>query len=53
MTVFHKAGIHLAGNHPMLVTGYGAYGRNVDMDYRPERMALIAEGWVLAYCHVR
>lgn len=53
ITIFHKDTLQLDGRNPMLVIGYGAYGRNVEMDYLPERAALLSHGWVLAFCHVR
>nr|XP_054758803.1 prolyl endopeptidase-like [Lytechinus pictus] len=53
ITVFHLESLPLNGQHPMLVVGYGAYGRNVEMEYTPQRMALLSNGWVLAFCHVR
>ncbi|XP_051936580.1 prolyl endopeptidase-like [Hippocampus zosterae] len=38
---------------PLLVHVYGAYGRDVDMRFRPEKSFLLEQGWALAYCHIR
>uniref|UniRef100_A0A3Q2YU44 Prolyl endopeptidase n=1 Tax=Hippocampus comes TaxID=109280 RepID=A0A3Q2YU44_HIPCM len=38
---------------PLLVHVYGAYGRDVDMRFRPEKRFLLEQGWALAYCHIR
>ncbi|XP_072173313.1 prolyl endopeptidase-like [Diadema setosum] len=53
MTVIHNKHLRLDGSNPLLVIGYGAYGRSVDMQYCTERRALVDRGWVLAFCHVR
>lgn len=53
MTVFHKAGLEDLAQQPLLVHVYGAYGMDLKMHFRPERRAMVDDGWILAYCHVR
>ncbi|XP_078591496.1 prolyl endopeptidase-like [Branchiostoma floridae x Branchiostoma japonicum] len=53
LTVFHKKDVEHAGKNPLLVHAYGAYGEDVNMSFRPERLVLLERGWVLAFCHVR
>ncbi|XP_078505803.1 prolyl endopeptidase-like isoform X2 [Lissotriton helveticus] len=52
ITVFHKPCQKLK-NSPLLVHVYGAYGIDLSMDFKPERLLLLEDGWILAYCHVR
>lgn len=37
----------------MLLHVYGAYGRDLNMQFSPESRLLLEQGWVLAYCHIR
>ncbi|XP_006882377.1 PREDICTED: prolyl endopeptidase-like isoform X2 [Elephantulus edwardii] len=54
VTVFHKTDSEEdLETKPLLVHVYGAYGMDLKMNFRPERRALIEDGWILAYCHVR
>lgn len=53
VTVFHRADASDLGKRPLLLHVYGAYGQDLRMDFRPERRALVDDGWILAYCHVR
>ncbi|XP_060042952.1 prolyl endopeptidase-like isoform X2 [Erinaceus europaeus] len=53
MTVFHKADVEDLTQKPLLVHVYGAYGVDLKMNFRPERRAMVDDGWILAYCHVR
>lgn len=53
VTVFHKVDANDLGKRPLLLHVYGAYGQDLQMDFRPERRALVDDGWILAYCHVR
>lgn len=53
VTVFHRADANDLGKRPLLLHVYGAYGQDLQMDFRPERRALVDDGWILAYCHVR
>jgi len=37
----------------MLITGYGAYGINLDKPYDEKYIPLLNRGWILAFAHVR
>ena len=42
-----------AAPSPCLLHVYGAYGSCLTPDFRPEHIALLRRGWVLAWAHVR
>ncbi|XP_042645376.1 prolyl endopeptidase-like isoform X5 [Tyto alba] len=53
ITVFHNANSKELHRKPLLVHVYGAYGIDLNMSFKEEKLMLIEEGWILAYCHVR
>lgn len=53
ITVFHKTTLNEMNDKPLLVHVYGAYGMDLNFDFKPEQMLLLKDGWILAYCHVR
>ncbi|XP_078000816.1 prolyl endopeptidase-like [Glandiceps talaboti] len=53
MSVFYKTDLQLDGSHPMLIHCYGAYGKDLDMEYKPGSLTLLDRGWILAFIHVR
>ncbi|XP_071595566.1 prolyl endopeptidase-like isoform X3 [Heliangelus exortis] len=53
ITVFHNMNSKELHRKPLLVHVYGAYGIDLNMSFREEKLMLIEEGWILAYCHVR
>ncbi|XP_008296298.1 prolyl endopeptidase-like [Stegastes partitus] len=53
VTLFHAAPVESLRQAPLLVHVYGAYGRDLNMDFSPEKKLLLEQGWVLAYCHIR
>uniref|UniRef100_A0A8D0GLA9 Prolyl endopeptidase n=1 Tax=Sphenodon punctatus TaxID=8508 RepID=A0A8D0GLA9_SPHPU len=53
ITVFHKTNSIELHRKPLLVHVYGAYGIDLNMSFRAEKLMLIEDGWILAYCHVR
>ncbi|XP_078477807.1 prolyl endopeptidase-like [Lampetra planeri] len=53
VTLFHTAPLGGLKQAPLLVHVYGAYGRDVSMDFCPDRRLLLEGGWALAYCHIR
>ncbi|NXY21048.1 PPCEL protein, partial [Atrichornis clamosus] len=53
LTVFHNTNSKELHRKPLLVHVYGAYGIDLNMSFKEEKLMLIEEGWILAYCHVR
>ncbi|KAG7512974.1 prolyl endopeptidase-like [Solea senegalensis] len=53
LTLFSAVPVEGLRPAPLLVHVYGAYGRDLCMDFCPEKRLLLEQGWVLAYCHVR
>ncbi|NXA46055.1 PPCEL protein, partial [Nothocercus julius] len=53
ITVFHNMKSKELHRKPLLVHVYGAYGIDLNMSFKEEKLMLIEEGWILAYCHVR
>ncbi|NXJ75560.1 PPCEL protein, partial [Trogon melanurus] len=53
ITVFHNTNSKELRRKPLLVHVYGAYGIDLNMSFKEEKLMLIEEGWILAYCHVR
>uniref|UniRef100_UPI003AAD8D24 prolyl endopeptidase-like n=1 Tax=Centroberyx gerrardi TaxID=166262 RepID=UPI003AAD8D24 len=53
VTVFHAVPVECLKEAPLLVHVYGAYGRDLNMEFCPERRLLMEQGWALAYCHIR
>lgn len=53
ITVFHNVNSKELHRKPLLVHVYGAYGIDLNMSFKEEKLMLIEEGWILAYCHVR
>ncbi|XP_025902034.1 prolyl endopeptidase-like isoform X2 [Nothoprocta perdicaria] len=53
ITVFHNTKSKELHRKPLLVHVYGAYGIDLNMSFKEEKLMLIEEGWILAYCHVR
>ncbi|XP_072265872.1 prolyl endopeptidase-like [Pyxicephalus adspersus] len=52
VTIFYKGGDKLT-QRPLLVHVYGAYGMDLNMNFKAENKLLVEDGWILAYCHVR
>ncbi|NXU58471.1 PPCEL protein, partial [Turnix velox] len=53
ITVFHNMNSKELHRKPLLVHVYGAYGIDLNMSFKEEKLMLFEEGWILAYCHVR
>lgn len=53
VTLFHTVPVEGLREAPLLVLVYGAYGRDLDMQFQPEKRLLLEQGWALAYCHIR
>ncbi len=53
VSVIYKKGLKNDGKNPMLITGYGAYGINLELYFNSSDLCLLDRGFVLAYAHVR
>lgn len=53
VTLLHATPVEGLRCSPLLVHVYGAYGRDLSMEFRPEKRLLLEQGWALAYCHIR
>ncbi|HZV76642.1 MAG TPA: prolyl oligopeptidase family serine peptidase [Candidatus Babeliales bacterium] len=53
LSVVYKKGIALDGSHPAYLTGYGAYGIEINPSFSATRVAWLERGGVYAVCHVR
>ncbi|XP_070697693.1 prolyl endopeptidase-like [Pempheris klunzingeri] len=53
VTLFHSVSVEDLRRAPLLVHVYGAYGRDLNMEFCPEKRLLLEKGWALAYCHIR
>ncbi|XP_067421178.1 prolyl endopeptidase-like isoform X2 [Emydura macquarii macquarii] len=53
ITVFYNKNSKELHRKPLLVHVYGAYGIDLNMSFKAEKLMLIEDGWILAYCHVR
>ncbi|TNM99524.1 hypothetical protein fugu_012557 [Takifugu bimaculatus] len=52
ITLFHTLPVGDLREVPLLVHVYGAYGQDLNMEFRPEMRLLLEQGWTLAYCHI-
>ncbi|XP_069549094.1 prolyl endopeptidase-like [Brachyistius frenatus] len=53
VTLLHAVPVEGLRQAPLLVHVYGAYGRDLNMEFCPEKRLLLEQGWALAYCHIR
>ncbi|XP_034093995.1 prolyl endopeptidase-like [Gymnodraco acuticeps] len=53
VTLFHSGPVGGLRQAPLLVHVYGAYGRDLNMEFCPEKRLLLEQGWTLAFCHIR
>jgi prolyl oligopeptidase len=53
LSIIHKASLPRDGRAPTIVTGYGAYGHSIPMQFTPTSLAWLERGGVLAVAHVR
>ncbi|XP_071336258.1 prolyl endopeptidase-like isoform X3 [Trachinotus anak] len=53
VTLFHTVPVEGLRQAPLLAHVYGAYGRDLNMEFCPEKRLLLEQGWALAYCHIR
>ncbi|RQO62495.1 hypothetical protein DBR47_04520 [Paucibacter sp. KBW04] len=53
LSIIAPKGAALDGQHPTILTGYGAYGITMEPRFAATRLAWTERGGVLATCHVR
>jgi hypothetical protein len=53
LSILYKEGLALDGSHPLLISGYGAYGFIRYVSFNPLNLAWLERGGVLAVAHVR
>jgi oligopeptidase B len=53
ISVVYKRGLKKDGKNPLLITGYGAYGENPDLNFNSSDLCLLDRGFVIAIAHVR
>jgi len=53
LSIVYKRGIALDGTHPAYLTGYGAYGIELNPAFSATRVAWLERGGVYAVCHAR
>ena len=53
MALVHRRELALDGSHPMLLEGYGAYGRCVEAGFNERLLSLLDRGFVYAIANVR
>ena len=51
--LIHRKDLKRDGSNITLVDAYGAYGVSVDPDFRPDAVAMLQQGVILAEAHVR
>ena len=51
--VYKKSKFKKNGNNPLLLIAYGAYGTNLEANFRPELISLLDRGFIVALAHVR
>ena len=53
LSLVHRRDLALDGSHPLLLEGYGAYGRAVDPSFNERLLTLLDRGFVCGLAHVR
>lgn len=53
LSIIHRKGLKRDGNNPTILTGYGSYGISLDPFFRPDRMAWLERGGIVAIGHIR
>ena len=53
LSIIHKKDIQLNGQHPTLLSGYGAYGISYSPRFSPSILTWVEEGGILCFAHVR
>lgn len=53
VTLVYRKDQFQRGDNPLYLEGYGAYGLNIDAQFRPEQLSLLDRGFVCAFAHIR
>jgi oligopeptidase B len=53
VSIVYRKGLKRDGSHPMLLTGYGAYGYPFPVTFSSNRLSLLDRGFAFAIAHVR
>jgi prolyl oligopeptidase len=53
LSIIHRTDLRRDGRAPTILTGYGAYGHTIPMQFTPTSLAWLERGGVLAIAHVR
>ncbi len=53
LSLVYKKGMKMNGENPVLLTGYGAYGRSLKPEFDPDLLLFAYEGGIIATAHVR
>jgi len=53
VSIVYRKGLTRDGSHPMLLTGYGAYGYPFPVTFSSNRLSLLDRGFAFAIAHVR
>jgi prolyl oligopeptidase len=53
LSIIYKEGAKLDGSHPLLLSGYGAYGSIRHVGFSPLNIAWLERGGIMAVAHVR
>jgi len=53
MFLIYKKGLHLDGNSPALLHGYGGFNATINPEFNPLRLALLEQGFVFALANLR
>jgi oligopeptidase B len=53
LSLVHRRDLSLDGSHPLLLEGYGAYGRSIDPSFNERLLPLLDRGFVCGVAYVR
>lgn len=53
VNIVHRRGMKPDGSHPLLLTGYGGYGVNIEPRFFAARLAMLEQGVVFAQANLR
>jgi prolyl oligopeptidase len=53
LTIIHREGLKIDGNHPLILTGYGNFGITAEPVYKDQFLPFFQRGGIKAIAHVR